>query len=306
MASGHANTHNPMEGGVWNWRQCLEIKGGGWYQPFMMNRAALLRLRSSAASYGIMQTCKAFRVTHDVGMGPFVWSMGLNHIYIPGLQKGNLDNVGVRSFKPVRLAVHCLKPFDDEDWCHEEARWPHDSRYNQSIVLGCGSVSKRGPFHDTDKNNKHADAFDMFEYFRDHGENVTIGVLGKEHWVRAIVTLYNSPNELRTDSETNITTAVSEVRPLQVKEILSSEGFSPDPEEAFRQNPSKIRFLNEKYNAAQSLYDGQRVYQIAIPRIVHLYGYNETQHAKRFDIVKQFEVFSPADCLPPGEFKNLR
>lgn len=82
---------------------------------------------------------------------------------------------GVKSFEPVRLAVHYLKPFDDEDYCNDEKRWPVSDRYNQTIALGCGSVERRGPFHNTTKYPTHADNYDMYEYFRDHGQDIVVG-----------------------------------------------------------------------------------------------------------------------------------
>ena len=171
IANGDPYTTRPLNPGLWGWDNCLEVRTGGWYQPMMINHAALEKMRHAVRQYGLKATCNGFTVTHDVGVGPFVWQLGLNHIFIPGIQGGFS---GVKTFTPVRLAVHYLKPFDDEDYCHEEKKWPASHRYNQTIALGCGSVDRRGPFHNTTKHPDHADNYDMFEYFRDHGQDIVV------------------------------------------------------------------------------------------------------------------------------------
>ena len=224
--------------------------------------------------------------------------MGLNHIYIPGLAAGNLADKGVSSFNPNKLAVHYLKPFDDEDYCHEERKWPATHRYNQTIIMGCGSVAQRGPFHDTVKNHKHADSFDMYEYFEKHSGDVEIGKVGVNTWVTALVTLRNSPEHLVTDPITQITRSDSFDHKLQVKEILSSEGFSKDPVLAQQENPSKLPPTKPD---ADGNYKGDKVYKIVIPHIVNLYGYEKSAHSKKHDVTKVWADFTRADCSPPGK-----
>jgi len=262
----------------------------------MLNHAALEKIKLASSEYGLKSICKGFVVTHDVGVGPFAWQLGLNHIYIPGV-KGN-RYAGVKGFTPARLAVHYLKPFDDEDYCNEEKRWPASHRYNQTIVLGCGSVDRRGPFHNTTKHANHADNYDMFEYFRDHGEDVVIGKEGENHWVRVRVTLTNSPESLHTDPSSGLTTALSPHK-LQVKQLLSSPTFSKDPLQATQENPSKIS--PQEALAAGELFKGDKVYSILIPDLVHLHGYDATDHARKHKDSLHFQAFTASDCSPPGK-----
>jgi hypothetical protein len=232
-------------------------------------------------------------------VGPFAWALGLNHIFMPGLNGGF---TGVKTFQPVRMAVHYLKPFDDEDLCNDEKKWPLAERYNQSLVVGCGSIEKRGPFHNTTKNPDHADMYDMFEFFRDNGKNIIVGVEGVDSWVKANVTLSNPPNTLVTNPTTGITTVANKVvNKLHVKQILSSDGFSKVPEEAADENPSKLRPMTA---AADGLYNGEKVYTILIPSIVHLHGYDKTEHSKKNKIEENFVVFSPSDCSPAGKVQQ--
>ena len=131
--------------GVWSWQNCSEILTGGWYQPMMLNRAALKVLARYSKHYGLRQTCKAFDVTHDVGMGPFVWLLGMNHLAIPGLTLTNFGrHVPLSDAWSKRLAVHGVKHYKDEDFCDDELKWPHAERFNQSLVIGCGTMEKRG------------------------------------------------------------------------------------------------------------------------------------------------------------------
>ena len=102
-----------------------------------------------------------------------VQNSGINHF--PIIANGDPYTVRPLNPEPARLAVHYLKPFDEEDYCNEEQRWPASDRYNQVLALGCGSVERRGPFHNTTKHPTHADNYDMFEYFRDHGKDIVVG-----------------------------------------------------------------------------------------------------------------------------------
>jgi len=113
----------------------------------MINHAALTIIGRTAAQYGLRSVCKAFDVTHDVGMGPLAWMLGLNHLTIPGLNRENMGkNTPLQSIWRKKLAIHAVKHYPDEDLCDSETQWPESDRYNQSIVLGCGSVEKRGMY----------------------------------------------------------------------------------------------------------------------------------------------------------------
>jgi hypothetical protein len=41
----------------------------GWFQPMMINHAALEKMKNAHLNYGLMSMCNAIGVTHDVGMG---------------------------------------------------------------------------------------------------------------------------------------------------------------------------------------------------------------------------------------------
>eukprot|EP01034_Spumella_vulgaris_P040761 gene40761-50437_t len=66
IASPNDNDNNKEN--VWHIKGCTEIHTNGWYQPMMLNHAALDRLKIASSNYGFAETCTNFAVTHDVGM----------------------------------------------------------------------------------------------------------------------------------------------------------------------------------------------------------------------------------------------
>ena len=50
---------NPT-GGIFGWKGCMEIKAAGWYQPFVLNKAALEVLKVATKNYGATQVGKEF------------------------------------------------------------------------------------------------------------------------------------------------------------------------------------------------------------------------------------------------------
>lgn len=88
--------------GVWHIEGCKEIQSNGWYQPMVLNQAALQLMRASVAAYGMQGTCKAFDVTHDVGVGVWAWLFGLYHVQIPHLERNDRHR-GVDIFQPQQV-----------------------------------------------------------------------------------------------------------------------------------------------------------------------------------------------------------
>ena len=49
---------------VWCLRAgCSEIKSGGWYQPMMLNRAAVEAVKGAAKAYAATQICTAYKIS---------------------------------------------------------------------------------------------------------------------------------------------------------------------------------------------------------------------------------------------------
>jgi len=81
-------------GHVWHVDGCSEIRTSGWYQPLMLNKAALERVKQSTSVYALTETCSNFDVSQDVGVGIFAWIHSLYHIHIPGVE-GNQGHEGM-------------------------------------------------------------------------------------------------------------------------------------------------------------------------------------------------------------------
>ena len=83
---GNAAAGKTHDMGVWHIDNCKEIMASGWYQPLLLNHAALQRLSLPSKNYGLQQTCKAFDVTHDVGVEVYAWLMSFQHVMIPAVE----------------------------------------------------------------------------------------------------------------------------------------------------------------------------------------------------------------------------
>ena len=170
---------------IWHINQgCKEMQSTGWYQPMMLNHAALQRIASAVANYGITDTCRNFDVTHDVGVEAFAWIMSLNHIMIPKTEI-NGEHKGAEIFQPGQMIVHNIR-HDDKDHCRNghEKDWPPHLRYNQKVAIGCGDVDTPGPFHE---DKRLADMYDAWNYFEKNGQPIEIGVPGVNEFVKNYV-----------------------------------------------------------------------------------------------------------------------
>ena len=49
---------------------CTEIKSGGWYQPMMLNRAAVEAVKGAAKAYAATQICTAYKISQVPLSGP--------------------------------------------------------------------------------------------------------------------------------------------------------------------------------------------------------------------------------------------
>ena len=47
-------------GGIYGWKGCTEIKAAGWYQPFVLNKAALEVLKVATKNYGATQVSRYY------------------------------------------------------------------------------------------------------------------------------------------------------------------------------------------------------------------------------------------------------
>lgn len=165
-------------GGVWHIKGCTEIKSVGWYQPLMMNRLAIDRMKVSASNYGLTQTCKNFEISQDAGIGIFAWMHSLFHIQIPGVQI-NSNHIGAQIFSPNEMVVHAIRHIDEDDCDGKE--WPPAFKYDQTMVIGCGKIGQSSPKH----NPSHGvDMYDAWLYFAEKGNDIVVEKEGINDWIK--------------------------------------------------------------------------------------------------------------------------
>lgn len=157
----------------------------------MLNKEALKRMSLASAAYGLTETCRNFDVSQDVGIEAYVWLFGVYHVWMPNVEI-NGNHLGLKVFRPKQLLVHGLKQNQEHCRHREEAKWPEEERYNQKVVIGCGDIGHKGPFHDS---VRQASMYDAFEYFREHGEDAEYGKEGEYEWQKTKVTIYPRKSE---------------------------------------------------------------------------------------------------------------
>lgn len=229
----------------------------------LFNKAAMEKMAIASAAFGLRDTCRAFDVTHDVGVEAYVWLFGVYHIYIPGIAL-NPNHAGSKIFHPDQLIVHALKHDKDNCAFGQEQLWPEKDRFDQRTVVGCGDIDHHGPFH---QPKQMADMYDAWEYFRDHGKELSFGKEGDHEFKKMKVILH--PNDEKPANATRI----------RVKEIIIDESL----------------ISNHKYK-------GEDVAEVVIPYLQFIDGYEKTKHAQTYDIVrKAWAPFKLTDCDPPGK-----
>jgi hypothetical protein len=179
----HSRDYDPnRKGGIYHIRGCEDVISNGWYQPLMLNKMAVERMRVSTASHGTRQTCLNFELSQDAGIGIFAWIHQLYHIKMPGVAL-NEHHKGVDVFKPHQMIVHGIKHGNKDD-CEGHKEWPKHLRYDQNMSIGCGKLDTPHPYHDP---NKIADMYDAWNYFAKNGKNVEVGHNGVNDFVEVQV-----------------------------------------------------------------------------------------------------------------------
>ena len=60
-------------------------------------------------AYGIKETCEAFDLSQDSGIGVWAWLYGLFHIEMPGMQINGEHKGIAKAFHPSQMVVHYVK-----------------------------------------------------------------------------------------------------------------------------------------------------------------------------------------------------
>jgi hypothetical protein len=179
------NFSNPRQrgpGGIFHIDGCQDVFSNGWYQPIMLNKAALEQIRRSTADYATTSVCKTFVLSQDAGIGVFAWIHRLYHIKMPGVQI-NSNHLGSDIFKPDQMAVHAIRHVKEDDCDMKSNKWPSSLRYDQQVAVGCGKLGQKTPLHDP---KRQADMYDAYEWFEEHGEDIILEKAGVNDFRRAV------------------------------------------------------------------------------------------------------------------------
>eukprot|EP01034_Spumella_vulgaris_P033811 gene33811-41710_t len=142
---------------------------------------------------------QAKRHTGGAGLGPFAWLFGLYHMQwnaITVQSRNNRNNLN----KDLQV-IHSFKHSTRKDDCDNEKQWPDKDRYNQNMVIGCGTIDKPSPGHspdgrDFDKpdgskgDEMFADFYDGWNFYKEKGASIDIH--GSGQWESRKVTLYKN------------------------------------------------------------------------------------------------------------------
>jgi hypothetical protein len=141
--------------------------------------------------------------------------------------------------------------------------------------------------------------YDAQEYFALNGEPVDVF----SSWVRAAVTLFNPAETLETDANgftfpkrlTSMDPSLpANLTTLRIKTIVSCDCFSEESGLAALENPFGTPLAAPD---KAGMHQGDIVYNVIIPDIMKLHGYESTRHSKS---AQDWVSFSPADCATVG------
>jgi hypothetical protein len=277
-------------GGVWSFTGCDEIILSGWYQPFILNKAALDLIRDNLDHMPIEAACSTWQLSQDVGLQVYFWQYGIDRITFPGMHYQK----GMEKFPEEMLAVHAVKHNSNlgyrhgmEDECNPRLSWPKHFQYNQHEEIGCGSLKTPNPRHDP---KIQMDQYDMWKYYQERP--VTDQVIANQfkNWVPVHASMPESGN--CDDAE------------VSWNDILDVYKVMPQVAELNGDYKTTLLKASDESNAV-----GAKVCPKRIPPILKNFGYESTQHSSVYNPrIKSinFTVFRPQDCMNPGVKMNKR
>lgn len=265
------------EGGLFNYKGCTEIKAN-WYQPLMINHAALEKIRVATRSYAISNIIYEFNLFQDACVGVLFWMYQLSAITFPHEDTvtdfaaiesrhsaAGATGAYVNSVKHRTVRVPLL-----EDECNPEGNWPDSARFNQTLAIGCGSLKLKGPLHNASISGK--DMYDLWDFYKRHGRDY-------EPKFTAEKTPFEGPEWI------NISVPVARNFNCRHTHLFSYEAIAAARDQ---------RLAGRAYNSSQKLC------HLEIPFLVRMEGYQFTNHSRRHDILKQWANFTKVDCMTPG------
>lgn len=290
-------TANPHEGEIqeprgvlFHIQNCGEIQTSGWYQPMMLNRLALEKVKVAAASYGFRDTCRAFDLSQDAGIGILLWMYELYHIHMPRVDS-NDDHQGIPALQPDLMSIHFIKHEEEHDHCEDGRHWPDAMKHKQNIVIGCGDIDQSSPGHNGTKN--WADMYDVWKHFQHSGKDVVLDAAGENEYDAVFVLVEDIPAVKSASSGTGD----QDMMMVKLRHVLS------DPKPGSGEDISHYREGDMVHNLDGEevvIKKHQRLEERIVPRLLKLTGYRKTKHHHEHNVNKLWTPFTLEDCDPPG------
>ena len=267
------------EGGLYGYQGCTEIKAN-WYQPFMINHAALEIIRVATRNYAISNIIYEFNMYQDVLLGVLFWMYRLNVITFPHEDKAN-DFASVELYRTatgatgayVNSVKHRSVKLRIEDECNPEGNWPDSARFNQTLAIGCGSLKQIGPLHNASISGK--DMYDLWDFYKRYGQDYEPKYSHEK-------TPFEAPEWI------NVSVPVASSFNCEHTHLLSYDDFA-----------ASIDVKGGRATAA-ALNSSQKYCHMEIPNILRIEGYQFTSHSRRHNILEKWANFSTKDCMTPG------
>lgn len=264
--------------GVRDMTNCGEVYTSWQSYPVVLNHVLLQRMSAGAAAYAVREICRSFDAAPGMGVGVLAWMHSADHIHMPNVN-WNHKSQGTWVLMPadmaVMYAVHSEREHCGEPGAQEPIDWPDSARYNQSTVLGCGSVGTPAPGHSV---ADQASMYDVWEYFSANGLDTPVDEPGS--------------------TSTEFTDYYVAMKSGRITRILhEANTWVSSLHIAYRYvTGAAIDHAGAYYTLAE----GEKIIKRRMPRMVPLRGYADTKHGKANNITNTWKAFTPQDCSPAG------
>jgi len=280
---------------IWHISGCNEVHMSGWYQPVMFNKAALVKLRATVSSYGFRDTCRAFDVSQDVGIGIVAWLMELYHIQIPNVQYGKIQ--------PKNLAKHYARHMGPKDDCGDESMFRH-LRYKQDVVLGCGTLDQAIPGHNLKNPSIKMDHYDMWKYFKALGEPSDIGVEEVNEFLYSPIVVAADGHTLKYVLVNSTEIYIAALQHFKTHHSIGNIylNHANDSTTAKQGLRGTIVSVLEGHN--YTMQEGESLTLRLMPRLMLLAGYQSTTHSRQYNLTQEWHTFNMSHCRMRGKIIN--
>lgn len=249
---------------------CNEIVTNGFYQPTVLNKAAIERVKAGHLARGFEQVCQSFQKYQDVGFGIWAWMYQLYTVFMP-IASHTLKTIG--SLHSSDFSTHALK-----GGCAEESSWPYEWRYDQPRVIGAGIMNQSCPKGERDS----LDMYEAWKYFQEYGKDVNHDAHNYPQWCHRNVTLY---------------TAAANSSSMSNNSNSRSDGN-------FHSVNSGRRLVKRILDIGEIAQPGEIVELRLVPHLRQLPGYADTLHSRKHDISQLYHPFTLGDCNPRGKLNQ--